>query len=38
LEQNYTFAQTQMYDVYRARCLSEFNAVFPQHFNLTLNQ
>ena len=38
LEQNYTFAQTQMYDVYRARCLLEFDTVFPQHFNLTRNQ
>ena len=38
LEQNYTFAQTQMYDVYRARCLLEFDTVFPQHFNLTQNQ
>ena len=38
LEQNFTFAQTKMYDVYRARCLSEFNAVFPQHFNPIPNQ
>jgi len=38
LEKNYKFAQSQMHDLYRVRCLSEFNAVFPRHFNPTPNQ